>query len=69
MTQIHTAMRLDPHYPSNFVFWLGMAQFAMEQYPDAAGSLEDAVRLNPDDEFAFELLAATYGHLRRTSRR
>src|SRR5262249_21596316 len=62
---IRTAMRLDPHYPSSFLFCLALAQFGMEQYADAASALERATAANPEDEYAFELLAATYGHLGR----
>ena len=65
MTQIRFAMRLDPHYPSEYVHFLGLAQFALGQFGDAASSFETAIRLNPEDEYPFAALAATYGHLGR----
>jgi adenylate cyclase len=60
---INAAIRLDPRPPALFLYYLGMAQFTMEQYEDAAASLQSATRLNPDDEFSFLALAATYGYL------
>ena len=65
VTQIRFAMRLDPHYPSEYVHFLGLAQFALGQFGDAASSFETAIRLNPEDEYPFAALAATYGHLGR----
>ena len=58
-------MRLDPHYPHEFMLWLGLAQFALEHFEEAAASFESATKLNPDDEFPFMALAASYGHLGR----
>jgi tetratricopeptide (TPR) repeat protein len=62
---IQTAMRVDPHYPPVFDFYLGFAQFGLEQFEDAAASLEKATRSNPDDEIGFLFLGATYGYLGR----
>jgi rhodanese-related sulfurtransferase len=44
---------------------LGAAQFGMEQYEDAATTLERAVKRNPDNELPLILLASSYGHLGR----
>jgi rhodanese-related sulfurtransferase len=60
---VRTAMRLDPHYPASYLTRLGEAQFAMGQYKNAAVSLEEAARRNPDDEWIFVYLAGTYGQL------
>jgi TolB-like protein/class 3 adenylate cyclase len=65
VTQIRFAMRLDPHYPSEYVHFLGLAQFALEQFEDAATSFETAISLNPEDEYPLAALAATYGYLGR----
>ena len=65
-TYISTAMRLDPHYPAIFPYYLGLAQFGLEQFGDAAASLESATKLNPDDSFSYLLLGATYGHMGQT---
>jgi adenylate cyclase len=63
---IRTAMRLDPHSPAFFTFLLGLADFSLEHFEEAAASLERVTRLNPDSEYdALLLLAATYGHLGR----
>jgi adenylate cyclase len=59
------AMRLDPHYPSSYLTRLGRSQFAMDQYQQAATTLERSTGLNPQDERAFVYLAAAYGHLGR----
>jgi tetratricopeptide (TPR) repeat protein len=62
---IKKAMRLDPHYPPGYLSWLGISQFFMERFDEAAASLEEFTKLNPDNEFGFLYLAATYGHLGR----
>jgi tetratricopeptide (TPR) repeat protein len=62
---IKKAMRLDPHYPPGYLYWLGNSQFFMERFDEAAVSLEQLTKLNPDHEFGFLFLAATYGHLGR----
>lgn len=61
--EIRLAMRLDPHHFGNYLFWLGLAQFGMERFEEAAEALENLTRSNPNDERALILLAATYGHL------
>jgi len=58
-----TAMRLDPHSPASYFTKLGQIQYVMGQYEKAAEALETAVKLNPDDDWAFVYLAATYGQL------
>jgi rhodanese-related sulfurtransferase/tetratricopeptide (TPR) repeat protein len=62
---IARAMRLDPRYTHEYLYWLGLAQFGMERFDEAAESLTRAGRARPDDERAMILLAATYGHLGR----
>ena len=61
--QIATAMRLDPHFPSVFDFYLGLAQFEQNRMEEAAITLQKAVRLNPDDPYPFLFLAASRAHL------
>jgi tetratricopeptide (TPR) repeat protein len=62
---IKTAMRLDPQYPPQFLYFLGATQFTMDQLAEAAANLERASRLNPNQEWSVLLLAATYGYLGR----
>jgi TolB-like protein/class 3 adenylate cyclase/Flp pilus assembly protein TadD len=62
---IDTAMRLDPRYPPQFLFFLGSTQFAMNRLEEAAENLERATQLNPDHDWSILLLAATYGRLGR----
>jgi rhodanese-related sulfurtransferase len=59
-------MRLDPHYPSEFLDWLGLAQFGQGKFKEAAESFRAAIQRNPDDDTALIFLVASYGHLGRT---
>jgi len=63
---VERAMRLNPHYPSYYLYQLGLARFGMEQFDKAAISLEKATALNPDDRWSYRLLLATYGLLGRS---
>jgi TolB-like protein/class 3 adenylate cyclase/Tfp pilus assembly protein PilF len=65
LAYIDTAMRLDPRYPPQFLFFLGSAQFRMNRLREAAGTLERATQLNPDHDWSILLLVAAYGHLGR----
>lgn len=58
---VNVAMRLDPHYPAAYLVKLALAQFHLGQYENAAESLQQATRQNPDDSWAFVYLAAAYG--------
>jgi TolB-like protein/rhodanese-related sulfurtransferase len=62
---VKTAMRLDPHFPASYLTRLGRAHFAMGQFEDAAETLEKAASSNPDDDWNYVYLAATYGQLGR----
>lgn len=63
--QIRQAMRLDPRYPHEYLYWLGLAQFGMERFKDAAETLTRATQSNPDDDRSLIVLAAAYGQLQR----
>ncbi|HXV25538.1 MAG TPA: tetratricopeptide repeat protein [Alphaproteobacteria bacterium] len=65
LAHIQTAIRLDPHSPPFFGFVLGLAEFSLEKFEQAAATLETSTKLNPDFESAFLLLGATYGQLGR----
>jgi adenylate cyclase len=58
-------MRLNPHYPPSYLYELGLAQFALARYDEAAASLEKATILNPEDRWSLRLLLSTYGLLGR----
>jgi adenylate cyclase len=60
---VKKAMRLDPHYPAQYLSFLGLAQFCMEQLEEAAITLERAHKRNPELE-AYPIVA-TYAHLGR----
>jgi adenylate cyclase len=65
MSNIKVAMRLDPHYPPVFLHILGVVQLSSGNYEQAAKSLNQATKLNPDNEFTLIALAAAYGYLDR----
>ncbi len=62
---IERAMRLNPHYPPSYMYELGLARFGMEQFAEAAVTLEKAIALNPDDRWSRRILLAAYGYLDR----
>jgi len=57
------AMRLDPQYPGGCLYYLGLAQYCLEQYQEAATSLERSQKLNPG--YGPWPLAITYAQLGR----
>ncbi len=57
-------MRLDPHYPSQYLYWLGLARFHLGEFEEAAPLFETDVRRNPEG-YSIAPLAATYGYLGR----
>ena len=65
LENVRTAMRLDPHYPASYLTRLAQAQFALGRYQDAAATLEQAAKRNPEDDWTYVYLAAAYGHLGR----
>jgi adenylate cyclase len=65
MSNIKTAMRLDPHYPPVFLHILGIVQLSSGDYEQAVRSLNQATKLNPDNEFTLIALAAAYAYLDR----
>ena len=62
---IKKAMRLDPHYPPDYLHVLGKAQFFSGRYDDALATFEEVIRRNPETHWTYIYLAATYGHLGR----
>jgi TolB-like protein/class 3 adenylate cyclase/Flp pilus assembly protein TadD len=64
---VSQGMRLNPFSPPSYFYELGLAQFGLGQYENAAASLEQAVALNPDDRWSYRVLLAAYGHLGRTA--
>ena len=60
---IRKAIRLDPRNQHGFLFWLGLAEFGMEDFDQAATTLQAVTQRNPDDDLALLILAASYGHL------
>jgi len=60
---IEKAIRLDPQ--SDYLWRMGEIQYHLQRYEEAGATMLRATRRNPDDEWNFLLLAATYGHLGR----
>jgi len=65
LVYIRRAMRLDPHYGGDYLLVLGLAQFGLDQFKEAATQFERALKRNPKDRFPAAALAAAYGHLGR----
>ncbi|MBI2754417.1 MAG: adenylate/guanylate cyclase domain-containing protein [Betaproteobacteria bacterium] len=62
---VERAIRLNPHYPPQYLYQRGLAQFGMNRLEDAATALQRAITVNPDDYWSQRLLLATYGLLGR----
>jgi TolB-like protein/class 3 adenylate cyclase/Flp pilus assembly protein TadD len=62
---IKKAMRLNPHYPPTYLRSLGFAQFGMEKFEEAAASYEEAIKRDPNEDWQYFEIAATYGQLGR----
>jgi tetratricopeptide (TPR) repeat protein len=62
---IKKAMRLNPHYPPIYLKTLGVAQFGMEQFEEAAASFEEAIKREPNEDWQYLEIAGTYGQLGR----
>jgi TolB-like protein/class 3 adenylate cyclase len=60
---IKRAMRLNPHYPYHYLYYLGVAQYCLERYEEAAASQERAFQLDP--KMSTYWLAAGYAQLGR----
>ena len=59
-------MRLNPHYPAFYRYYVGLARFGLGQFEEAAEPLREAIALNPDDPWPYRLLLAVDGHLGNT---
>ena len=57
---IETAMRLDPHYPFLYVFWLGNAFHSMQRYDEAVAAYRRVISRTPDFLYVRLYLAAVY---------
>jgi TolB-like protein len=62
---IETAMRLDPHYPFLYIFWLGHAFQSLQRYDEAVAAYRRTIGRNPDFATAHLHLAAAYAQLGR----
>jgi adenylate cyclase len=65
LMHIRKAMRLDPHYPAEYRSVLGLAQFGLARFKEAADQFELALKQGPKDKYPAAALAAAYGHLGR----
>lgn len=60
---IDRAMRLNPHHPPFYLYYVGLVQFGLGRFEEAATPLRRAVALNEDDPWPYRLLLAVDGHL------
>ncbi len=45
---VKKAMRLDPHHPANYLWYLGHAYYAMGKHEEALAALKKSFTRNPD---------------------
>jgi adenylate cyclase len=62
---VDRAMRLNPHYPSSYLYQRGLAQFAGDRADETVVTLEQALAMNPEDYWSQRLLLAAYGRVGR----
>jgi adenylate cyclase len=62
---IETAIRLDPHYPYLYLFWLAHAFHSLQRYDDAIAAYRRTISRNPDFFYPHIHLAAAYAQLGR----
>lgn len=62
---LRRARRLDPNFPSVYLAWEGIAEFALGNYRKAAEFLEKSFERNATDHLHLAHLVAAYGHLGR----
>ena len=60
------AMRLNPHYPRDYLRVLGLALFHEQRYVDAAQTMERVVSQEQDVYQDYATITAIYGYLGRT---
>jgi len=62
---LNRGMRLDPHNPTRYLIFLGVAKFCLGNLEEAAALIEKARRLNPEITGSTSWLAVIYGLLGR----
>jgi adenylate cyclase len=62
---IEKAMRIDPHHPFLYPFWLGHAFQSLERYEEAVAAYQRTISRSPDFLYARLYLAAVYAQLDR----
>ncbi len=62
---VNKAMRIDLHYPWNYLFFLGNAYYAMEKYDEAIVALKRCITRNPNLMGSNLMLAVIHSELGR----
>ncbi|MBI3575288.1 MAG: adenylate/guanylate cyclase domain-containing protein [Gammaproteobacteria bacterium] len=60
LERMKQAIRLNPHYPSNYSFHLGQTYFILKRYDEAIEALKQGLEMNPTSERLHVWLAAAY---------
>jgi TolB-like protein/Tfp pilus assembly protein PilF len=60
---LQKAIRLNPHYPAYYLWWVGLAQFSLEHYEEAVTSYERLLERSPKSSVM--ILAASHAYLSR----
>jgi adenylate cyclase len=67
LEQFERVVRLNPHYPPLFLFFMAQDYFALERHEEAADLLRRRIAHQSDSDTSQVLLAACYGHLGRAA--
>jgi adenylate cyclase len=62
---IEKAMRLNPHYPASYLFFLGQSYYLMGRYEEAIAAYKRVLTRYPDLLPAHQSLATIYSELGR----
>ena len=62
---VKKAMRLDPHFPPNYLIYLGHAYYAMGKYEEAIAAMKRSLTRNPDSLSPHRTLAVIFSELGR----
>ena len=65
LPQIEKALRLDPHYPFTYPFYLGQTPSSLQRYGEAVDFFRRSIGRNPALPPAHYRLAVAYAHLGR----
>ncbi|MCP4328967.1 MAG: tetratricopeptide repeat protein [Alphaproteobacteria bacterium] len=63
LNYLDEASKVDPLNRADYLFWIGLADYILENYENARRALRMSLELNREDDWTHLLLAATLGQL------